>query len=93
MEQAYRQRPSNGSRFQFLGNPPYIEGDDVIVMVEEIARYDIVTLARVAPKKLAVRIVKPQEYADCPDTMYQVNRGDQIGTFQLREVQMRFWPW
>ena len=80
-------------RFQFLGNPPYMEDDDVIEMADEFARYDIVTFERIGPKKIVARVLKPQEYADCSETMYQVDRGEQLGTYRLRQVQMRFWPW
>lgn len=80
-------------RFRFLGNPPYMESKDVIEMPKEINPYDIVTFERVGPKKIVVRVVKPQEWADLADTMYQVDLGEEEGTFQLRQVQMRFWPW
>jgi hypothetical protein len=83
----------NMTDFVFLGNPPQMESHDVIEMSDEVARYDIVAFERVGPKKIAMRVVKPEEYTDFPETFYQIDLGEQEGTYQLRQVQMRFWPW
>jgi hypothetical protein len=75
-------------RFEFSGNPPHIESDDVIEMDEEISRYDIVTFERAAPKKIVVRVVKPKDYVEFPEAMYQLDRGERIGTYRLRQVHV-----
>jgi len=79
--------------FVFLGNPPQIESDDVIEMTDEVARYEMVTFERVGPRNIVMRVVKPKDYADFSETLYQIDLGEQEGTYQLRQVQMRFWPW
>ena len=78
--------------FEIVGEAPSMEVDDVMATDEQINRYDMVTFERIGPGRMALRVVKPKDYADFSGTIYQIDRGQQIGTFQLRQVQMRFWP-
>jgi|WetSurSiteA1Bulk_404760.scaffolds.fasta_scaffold24687_1 hypothetical protein len=79
--------------YRFPGDPPQIENEDIIEMGNEVARYDMLTFERVGPRNIIVRVVKTEEYVDFAETLYQINRGEQGGTFQFRQVRMRFWPW
>ena len=76
-----------------LGNPPPVGTNDVIEMVDEVARYDMVTFEPAGPGKTQVRVVKPKDFATFQGAMYQIDRGEEEGTFQLRQVTMQFWPW
>jgi len=79
--------------FTFLGDPPQMESDSVIEMSGEVTRYDMVTFERVGPRKIILRVVKPKEYVGFAETLYQIDQGEEEGTFQLRQVRMHFWPW
>jgi hypothetical protein len=79
--------------YRFLGDPPRIENEAFIEMGSEVDRYDMVTFERVGPRNIIVSVVKPEEDADFAETLYQIDRGEQEGTFQSRQFRMRFWPW
>ncbi|GAK56154.1 hypothetical protein U27_03116 [Candidatus Vecturithrix granuli] len=76
-----------------VGTLPDIQADDILEMVDEIARYDMVTFVRSEPGKLLMRVVKPEEYAGFKGCLYQIDHGELEGTVQLRQVRMQFWPW
>lgn len=79
--------------FAILGTLPDMQADDSLEMVDEIARYDLVTFVRPEQGRLLMRVVAPDEYAEFQGCLYQVDHGEEEGTIQLRQVKMQFWPW
>ncbi|WP_432744957.1 hypothetical protein ABXJ76_05595 [Methylobacter sp. G7] len=78
--------------FAILGDLPPFGTNDVIEMIDEIVRYDIVTFESAGQGKTYLRVVKHKDFATFKGVMYQIDRGEEEETFQLRQVRMQFWP-
>jgi hypothetical protein len=76
---------SGGVTFETVGSPPF-EGDDEVDVVDAIRRGDIVCFERVAPKKLAMRVLVTEAVGSFADKKYRIDRGSQPGTIKLIEL-------
>jgi len=79
--------------FEIIGDTPDVKADDVIEVADEVSRYDIVAFDRPEAGRLVLRVVRPKNFATFNGTLYQIDRGGEEGTFQLRQLRMQFWPW
>jgi hypothetical protein len=79
--------------FEIVGDAPDVNPDDVIEVADEVSRYDIVAFDRPEAGRLVLRVVRPKSYATFSGTLYQIDRGEEKGTLQLRQLRMQFWPW
>lgn len=56
-------------KFVLLGDPPPVGENDTIEMVDDVARYDMVTFVRIKEGTVNVRVVNPNEYSTFQGTM------------------------
>lgn len=66
--------------------PPELKLGDEVEIVTDIRRHDIVCWERVSDHKLIMRALTPQAAATYPGRKFQVDRGDDPGTFNYVEV-------
>ena len=77
---------------EIIGESPELEGVLTVENEDAIARYAIVTLEKLEPGRLVMRVVPPQEYATFSGLMYQIDRGKLPGVTRLRQMKMAFFP-
>ena len=76
------------------GEVPPLTGNERICIVDEIRRFDVVTIIQAEPDEYHIRVVKPKDYSNFTGIMYQVDTLDDgaEGSMYLRQVIMKFWP-
>ena len=65
---------------------PDLKPDDVVDVVTDIRRHDIVCWERVGPNALIMRALSPEEAATYTGRRFQVEKGDEPGTLRYIEV-------
>lgn len=79
------------TRMQIVGEPFPMDPNDELTTNDDIRRYALVTFDRVAPQKLLMRLVDPQEYQSFTGLLYQVDRTPE-NALLLTQIRMTFAP-
>lgn len=67
-------------------SPSDLKPNDVVDVVTDIRRHDIVCWERVGPNALIMRALSPEEAATYTGRRFQVEKGDELGTLRYIEV-------